>query len=58
MRWLCRDISKEERAVLLSWIKEKFPNIDVLMDDGAIVGPGWLIKVQLSWYGTSAPFRR
>jgi hypothetical protein len=40
MRWFCRGLSKQEHLAILTRIKEKFPNINVLMDDGPLVGPG------------------
>jgi hypothetical protein len=35
-RWL----SREDKIAILTRIEEKFPNINVLMDDGPLVGPG------------------
>jgi hypothetical protein len=40
MRWFCRGLSKEEHIAILARIKAKFPNINVLMEDEPIVGPG------------------
>jgi hypothetical protein len=40
MRWFCRGLSKKEHIAILAHIKENFPNINVLVDDGPLVGPG------------------
>ncbi len=40
MRWFCRGLSHEEHLAILVRIKAKFPNINVLMENEPIVGPG------------------
>jgi hypothetical protein len=40
MRWFCRGLTKEDHLAILTRIKAKFPNINVLLENEPLVGPG------------------